>query len=78
MKIPLLSALAAGIFAIQAMNIPVGMGTSGHIVGAVLAAIILGSPWAGVLLLTLVLSVQALGFADGGVTTLGQIYFTWG
>ncbi|MCL7411007.1 MAG: cobalt transporter CbiM [Methanosarcinaceae archaeon] len=71
MKIPLLAALAAGIFAIQAMNIPVGMGTSGHMVGAVLAAIILGSPWAGVLLLTLVLFVQALGFADGGVTTLG-------
>ena len=47
------------------------MGTSGHMVGAVLAAIILGSPWAGVLLLTLVLFVQALGFADGGVTTLG-------
>lgn len=71
MKIPLLAALAAGIFAIQAMNIPIGMGTSGHMVGAVLAAIILGSPWAGVLLLTLVLFVQALGFADGGVTTLG-------
>ncbi|MDO9517081.1 MAG: cobalt transporter CbiM [Methanosarcinaceae archaeon] len=71
MKIPLLAALAAGIFAIQAMNLPIGMGTSGHMVGAVLAAIILGSPWAGVLLLTLVLSVQALGFADGGVTTLG-------
>ncbi len=71
MKVPLLATLAAGIFAIQAMNIPIPWGTSGHMVGAVLAAIMLGSPWAGVLLLTIVLVVQAFVFADGGVTVLG-------
>ncbi|MGB9133663.1 MAG: cobalt transporter CbiM [Methanosarcina sp.] len=71
MKVPILAALAAGIFAIQAMNIPIGMGTSGHMVGAVLVAIVFGSPWAGVLVLTLVLLVQGFGFAEGGITTLG-------
>lgn len=71
MKVPIFAALAAGIFAIQAMNIPIGMGTSGHMLGAVLVAIIFGSPWAGVLVLTLVLLVQGFVFADGGVTTMG-------
>ena len=71
MKIPVLAALSAGIFAIQAMNIPIGMGTSGHMVGATLVAIVFGSPWAGVLVLTLVLLVQGFVFADGGITTLG-------
>lgn len=70
-KVPILAALAAGIFAIQALNIPIGMGTSGHMVGATLVAIIFASPWAGVLVLTLVLLVQGLVFADGGVTTMG-------
>src|SRR5680860_557728 len=68
MKVPLLAALAAGIFAIQAMNIPIVAGASGHVVGAVMAAIILGSVWAGVLLLTLVLVVQGVLFGDGGIT----------
>jgi cobalt/nickel transport system permease protein len=71
MKVPILAALAAGIFAIQAMNIPIGMGTSGHMVGAALVAIVFGSPWAGVLVLTLVLLVQGFAFADGGITTMG-------
>ncbi|MCQ1534259.1 cobalt transporter CbiM [Methanosarcina sp. KYL-1] len=71
MKVPVLAALAAGIFAIQAMNIPIGMGTSGHMVGATLVAIVFGSPWAGVLVLTLVLLVQGFAFGDGGITTLG-------
>lgn len=71
MKVPILAALAAGIFAIQALNIPIGMGTSGHMVGAALVAIILGSPWAGVLVLTLVLLVQGFVFADGGITVMG-------
>lgn len=69
--VPLLAVLAAGIFAIQAMNIPIPWGTSGHMVGAVMAAIIIGSPWAGVLLLTLVLIVQGVLFGDGGITTMG-------
>ncbi|MEM2934223.1 MAG: cobalt transporter CbiM [Halobacteria archaeon] len=71
MKVPLLATLAAGIFAIQAINIPIPWGTSGHMIGAVLAAIILSSPWAGVLLLTIVLLVQSFVFADGGITALG-------
>ena len=78
MKTPLLAVLAAGIFAIQAVNLPIGMGTSGHMVGAVLAAIILGSPYAGLLLLTLVLVVQAFVFYDGGITTLGANIFNMG
>ena len=71
MKVPILAALAAGIFAIQAMNIPIGMGTSGHMVGATLVAIVFGSPLAGVLVLTLVLLVQGFAFGDGGITTMG-------
>ena len=71
MKIPILAALSAGIFAIQALNIPIGMGTSGHMVGAALVAIIFGSPFAGVLVLTLVLLVQGLIFEDGGITVMG-------
>jgi cobalt/nickel transport system permease protein len=47
------------------------MGTSGHMVGAALVAIVFGSPWAGVLVLTLVLLVQGFAFGDGGVTTMG-------
>ncbi|WP_321419131.1 cobalt transporter CbiM [uncultured Methanomethylovorans sp.] len=70
-KVPILAALAAGIFAIQALNIPIGMGTSGHMVGATLVAIIFASPWAGVLVLTLVLLVQGFVFGDGGITTMG-------
>jgi cobalt/nickel transport system permease protein len=71
MKVPIFAALAAGIFAIQTMNIPIGMGTSGHMVGAALVAIVFGSPWAGVLVLTLVLLVQGFVFGDGGITTMG-------
>jgi len=70
-KIPLIAVLAAGIFAIQAMNIPIPFGTSGHMVGAALAAIVLGSPYAGVFVLTLVLIVQGVLFGDGGITTMG-------
>lgn len=70
-KIPLVAVLAAGIFAIQAFNLPVGMGTSGHLVGGALAAIVLGSPYAAVFILTLVLIIQSVFFGDGGITTMG-------
>ncbi|MDT8358096.1 MAG: cobalt transporter CbiM [Methanomicrobiaceae archaeon] len=70
-KVPLIAVLAAGIFAIQAMNIPIPFGTSGHMVGAALAAIVLGSPFAGVFVLTLVLIVQGILFGDGGLTVMG-------
>lgn len=70
-NIPLLAVLAAGIFAIQAMNVPIPWGTSGHMVGAALIAIIFVSPWAAVLVLTIVLILQAFIYGDGGVTALG-------
>lgn len=70
-KIPLVAVLAAGIFAIQAFNLPVAMGTSGHLVGGALAAIVLGSPFAAVFILTLVLVIQGVLFGDGGITTMG-------
>ena len=70
-KIPLVAVLAAGIFAIQAFNLPVGMGTSGHLVGGALSAIVLGSPYAAVFILTIVLIIQGVIFGDGGITTMG-------
>lgn len=70
-KLPLVAVLAAGIFALQSFNLPVAMGTSGHLVGGALAAIVLGSPFAAIFILTLVLVVQGLLFGDGGITTMG-------
>lgn len=70
-KLPLLAVLAAGVFALQAFNIPVTMGTSGHLVGGALVAIALGSPYAAIIVLTLVLIVQGVLFGDGGITTMG-------
>lgn len=77
-QIPLLAVLAAGIFAIQAMNIPIPWGTSGHMVGAAIVGILLGSPFAGFLVLAVVLIIQALAFGDGGITTLGANIFNMG
>ncbi len=77
-QIPLFAVLAAGIFAIQAMNIPIPWGTSGHMVGAALVAIIFASPWAAVLLLSIVLILQGLIFGDGGITALGANIFNMG
>jgi len=70
-KLPLVAVLAAGIFALQSFNLPVSMGTSGHLVGGALAAILLGSPFAAVFILTLVLIVQAVVFGDGGIVVMG-------
>jgi cobalt/nickel transport system permease protein len=67
---PLTGLVAAFIFAVQMLNFPVGAGTSGHLLGGALAAILVG-PWTAVLCMTVVLLVQALFFADGGVTALG-------
>jgi len=77
-QIPLLAVLAAGIFAIQAMNIPIPWGTSGHMVGAAIVAILLGSPFAGFLVLAVVLIIQGIAFGDGGLTTLGANIFNMG
>jgi cobalt/nickel transport system permease protein len=68
--IPLLGVVAAFIFAAQMLNFPVVGGTSGHFLGAVFAVALLG-PWAASVVMTVVLFVQALAMADGGITALG-------
>lgn len=69
-RVPLLGLTAAFVFAAQMINFPVGGGTSGHLVGAVLVAVLLG-PSAAVVVISAVLLVQCLMFADGGVSALG-------
>lgn len=68
-QVPLAGLVAAFIFAGQMLNFPVAAGTSGHLLGGVLAAVLVG-PWAGAICVAVVLLVQAL-FADGGLTALG-------
>jgi cobalt/nickel transport system permease protein len=75
---PLLGLTTAFIFAAQMINFPVAGGTSGHLLGGTLAAIILGSPWAGTLCIATVLIIQAILFADGGITALGANIFNMG
>lgn len=67
---PMAGLVAAFVFAGQMMNFPVGAGTSGHLLGGALAAVLVG-PWTGALCISVVLLVQALFMADGGVTALG-------
>ncbi|GAA0946786.1 energy-coupling factor ABC transporter permease [Actinocorallia libanotica] len=67
---PLAGLTAAFVFAAQMLNFPVAGGTSGHLLGGALAAILVG-PFTGVLVVSVVLAVQALVFADGGLTALG-------
>ena len=67
---PLAGLVATFVFAAQMLNFPVGAGTSGHLLGGALAAVLVG-PWTGVLCLAVVLLVQSLLFADGGITALG-------
>ena len=69
-QVPLAGLTAAFIFAAQMVNFPVAAGTTGHLLGGALAAILLG-PSLGVLVVTVVVVVQALAFADGGLTALG-------
>ncbi|PIU55504.1 MAG: cobalamin biosynthesis protein CbiM [Chloroflexi bacterium CG07_land_8_20_14_0_80_51_10] len=75
--VPLMGVMAAFIFAAQMLNFPIAGGTSGHLVGAALAAILLG-PWAGVLIMSCVLIVQCLIFQDGGLLSLGANIFNMG
>ncbi len=76
-RLPLLGVTAAFVFAAQMLNFPVGVGTSGHFLGAALAAILLG-PLNACLVMALVLSVQCFLFADGGLTALGTNIFNMG
>jgi len=69
-QVPLMGILAAFVFAAQAINFPVAAGTSGHLLGGTLAAILLG-PWAATLVMTAVMGVQAVLFQDGGLLALG-------
>ncbi len=68
--VPLMGVTAACVFAAQMLNFPVLGGTSGHILGGVLAGVMLG-PWAGILTMSVVLVVQCVLFQDGGLTALG-------
>jgi len=76
-QVPLMGILAAFIFAAQMLNFPVAGGTSGHLIGAALAAILLG-PWASVLIMSCVLIAQSLIFQDGGLLALGANIFNMG
>ncbi|MEG3627216.1 energy-coupling factor ABC transporter permease [Streptomyces poriticola] len=67
---PLAGLVAAFIFAVQMLNFPVAAGTSGHLLGGALAAILVG-PYTGILCVSVVLLMQAVLFADGGLTALG-------
>jgi cobalt/nickel transport system permease protein len=67
---PLAGLVAAFVFAVQMLNFPVGAGTSGHLLGGALAAVLIG-PWTGAMAVSVVLGVQALLFADGGLSALG-------
>lgn len=69
-QVPLMGIMAAFIFAAQMINFPVAGGTSGHLLGGALAAIVLG-PWAGMLVMTAVIAVQALLIQDGGLLVMG-------
>lgn len=75
--VPLMGVTAAFVFAAQMLNFPIAGGTSGHFLGAVFSSVLLG-PWAGLIIMTIVLLVQCLGFADGGLTAIGSNIFNMG
>lgn len=76
-QVPLMGVLAAFIFAAQAFNFPVAGGTSGHMLGGALAAILLG-PWPALLVMTAVIALQGLVFQDGGLLAMGANIFVMG
>jgi cobalt/nickel transport system permease protein len=69
-QIPLMGIMAAFIFAAQMINFPVAGGTSGHLIGGALAAMVMG-PWAGIVVMACVVALQALLFQDGGLLVMG-------
>ena len=73
----ILGSVAAFLFAAQMVNVPVAPGTSGHLVGGMLAAVLLG-PWRAMLAMAAVLGVQALLFQDGGITAFGANFIDMG
>jgi cobalt/nickel transport system permease protein len=68
--VPMAGLVAAFVFATQMLNFPIAVGTSGHLLGGALAAVLVG-PWTAVLGMSVVFLVQCLLFADGGITALG-------
>lgn len=76
-QVPLMGVMAAFIFAGQMLNFPVLGGTSGHLLGGALAALLLG-PWAGMLVMSAVVTLQALLFQDGGLLAIGANVFNMG
>jgi cobalt/nickel transport system permease protein len=76
-QVPLMGVMAAFIFAAQMLNFPVLGGTSGHLLGGALAALLLG-PWSGVLVMAVVVGLQALLFQDGGLLAMGANIFNMG
>jgi cobalt/nickel transport system permease protein len=73
-QVPLLAIGAAFSFVIMMFNVPIPGGTTGHAVGAVLVAILLG-PWAATIAVSVALIIQALLFGDGGITAIGANCF---
>src|SRR5258708_8894985 len=73
-RIPLLGVMGAFVFAAQMINFPVGLGTSGHLVGGALLAVVLG-PAAAAVVMTAILAIQAFVFQDGGIVVLGANIF---
>lgn len=73
----LMGVMASFVFAAQMVNFPVGPGVSGHLIGGALAAVMLG-PWAGAVVLAVVLVAQCLAFGDGGITALGANFLNLG
>ncbi|WP_052343998.1 energy-coupling factor ABC transporter permease [Kallotenue papyrolyticum] len=76
-QVPLLGVMAACIFAAQMLNFPIAGGTSGHLLGGALAAIVLGA-WNGMLVMTCVIGLQALLFQDGGLVAMSANIFNMG
>lgn len=75
--VPLMGVMAAFIFAAQMFNFTIPGGTSGHLLGGVLAAVLLG-PWAGTIVMACVIGVQGLVFQDGGLVVMGANIFNMG
>ncbi|MCL4425480.1 MAG: energy-coupling factor ABC transporter permease [Firmicutes bacterium] len=76
-QVPLMGVLAAFVFAAQMLNFPVAGGTSGHFMGALLIAVLLG-PASSILIMTVILTLQAVIFQDGGILALGANIFNMG
>jgi len=69
-RMPTMAVLAAGIFVAQMLNFPIAGGTTGHLIGATIATLIVG-PWAAIIVMSVIIIVQGLMFGDGGILALG-------